>query len=480
MNYFNQLVAALENKDEISAILIMKDHGKVINKYQEFNGNTILTYAIKNRLSLFANSLLKDDLLLNIPDAYGNTPLHLAINRDLEHLAVQLIKFKADTLTNNNSGIAALFLALNKGMQIVVEELVSDSTIINQINNDGQNALMVCITKYKETSDKKYNDLAKLFINKNINLSYSNQIQNTDTYKENALTLAISNECIDIAKCIIKTGKGINIENKEYKRPITLCIEKGYENLGNAILYHNIELGYTINGDTALTLAIKKDMYGIADNIVTKRALITDKDHNRNTPMSLAIQKGLEKLASKMIDIKYRHDDMSYIVNDTDFALTLAIKCNQLKIAEEIILNCKDIAINVYDKDGNSPFALALSKGLDSLCKLMINNGLKINDYSNEIETHLTMAMKLGRIEIVKDLVKHNVELKSNKKFETPDIICKNYQMNYMLKIINTSSNYIKKEESNLVNQLPVIPFKMRTEQQKASSEVKKKIKSML
>lgn len=479
MNYFNDLIKALENKDETSAILIMKEHGKELNKYEEFNGNTILTYAIKNRLSLFANTLLKDDILLNIPDAYGNTPLHLAINRDLDHLAVQLIKFKADTSVTNNNGLTALFLALNKGMDNVVEELSNNSTVINQINTFGENALMVCVLKYKETSEKKYNELAKQFINKNIDLYYSNQKQNSSTYKENALTLSLSNDCIDIAKAIIKTGKGINIENKEYKRPITLCIEKGYESLGNAILAHDIELGYT-NGDTALTLAIKKDSYGIADSIVTKGALITDKDYDRETPLSLAIKKGLEKLSSKIIDVKYIHDHIGYIVNETDYPLTLAIKCNQLKIAEELILKCKDVAINVYDKNGNSPFALALSKGMDGLCKLMMRNGLNINNFSNEVETHLTMAIKSGRVEIVKDLINNNVAIKPNKKLETPEMICRNLNMTSLLKMLYNNSDYIHKEENNLDNYVNTTPFKLRTEQHKASTEIKKKIKSML
>lgn len=480
MNYFNELITALEKKDETAAILIMKEHGNQFNKYEEFNGNTILTYAIKNKLNLFANTLLKDELLLNIPDSFGNTPLHLAINRDLEDLAILLIKFKCDSNIPNNTGITPMFLAIRKGMFPVLEELTNNPDIVNQINPEGNNALLECIYQYKQTSDKEYVDFAKKIIDKNIDLSYSNTIENSITYKQNALTLSLENECVDIAKIIIKTGKGINYENKQGKRPLTLCIEKGYENLGNALLAQNIDLSYMFNGDTPLTLAIKNDCYSIADNIVSNRFLITDRDYDRNYPIGLAIKKGLEKLTSKIIDIQYSHEEVATIANNTDFPLTLAIKYNQLKIAEELILKCKDVAINVYDKDDNSPFALALSKGLDSLCKLMINNGLKINDYSNKIETHLTMAIISGRTEVVKELVNHNVELKQNKRFESPDVICRNYQMTSMLTIIH--KNFDLNSHSNFTNDQHSFnnPVKVTNDKYKVSSEVKKKIKNML
>lgn len=480
MNYFNELFTALERKDETSAILIMKEHGHQFNKYEEFNGNTILTYSIKNKLNLFANTLLKDELLVNIPDSFGNTPLHLAINRELDDLAIQLIKFKCDANTPNNNGITPLFLAIKKGMFSVVEELTNNPDIINQINPEGNNALLECISQYKQTSNKAYVDFGKKLIDKNIDLFYFNTIKNSPTYKQNALTFALENECVEIAKIIIKTGKGINHENNEGNRPINLCIEKKYENLGNALLSQNVDLSYMINSNTPLTLAIKNDCYSIADNIVSKRILITDRDYDRNYPIGLAIEKGLEKLTSKMIDSKYCHEEVATIANNTDFPLTLAIKCNQLKIAEELILKCKDVAINVYDKEGNSPFALALSKGLDGLCKLMINNGLKINDYSDQIETHLTRAIIAGRLEVVKELVNHNVELKQNKRFESPDIICRNYQMTSMLKIIHKNFEFSNQNNNVLENVLSNHSFKNKPDNNKFSSEVKKKIKNML
>lgn len=488
MNYFNQLITALENRQETDAMLIVKENGNEFNKYQEHNGNTILTYAIKNKLPLFSNAMLRDQVLINMPDGYGNYPLHLSINRGYEDLAIQLLKFKANSTVQNNSQMYPFFLALNKGMFNLIDQMLEDPNVINLTNIDGNNALMVCINKFVETKDKQYIDLAKKLIEKGIDLHYSNRAQDTPNYKENALTLAIKSDVIPVAKEIIKIGKGLNIEDKDYKRPITLCIEKGLENLGISLLEHNIELGYTINGDTALTYSIKQGMYAIADAIVTKRQLIDHADNDGNRPIGLAIERGLVKLTNKLIDIKYANDHVAYIANLEDFPLTLAIKYDQFIIAQDLINKCKGLAINVYDKQEKSPFCLALIKGYDDLCHLMIKNGLDLNKHSNEVETHFTMAIKAARPEVVKALVNKGVDYKANKRGESPENICRALQMTSILNIIN------KNAYSSPVNNPPIVANKEHfnkknqpkqespfiSDKEKQSAELHRKIKSML
>lgn len=490
MDYFSQLIKALENRQETEAMLIVKEHGSEFNKYQEFNGNTIFTYAIKNKLPLFCNAMLRDQALINMPDGYGSYPLHLAINRDYEDLVVQMLKFKSDPVVQNNSNVYPLFLAINKGMFKLIEQMIENPNVINLTNTDGDNLLMACINKFTETKDKQYVDLAKKIIEKGINLHYSNIIDISPNYKENALTLAIKSDAIHIAKEIIKTGKALNIENKDNKRPIILCIEKGLENLGLSILEYNIDLSYNVDGDTALTLAIKKDMYAIADALLTKSPLIDHCDHQGNRPIGLAIEKGLVKLTNKLIDLKYSKDVLANIANLQEFPLTLAIKHDQFIIAQDLINKCKGLVINVHNKEEKSPFCLALMKGYDDLCQLMIKNGLNMNEYSNNVETHFTMAIKAARPEVVKALVNKGVEYKANKRGESPENICRALQMTSMLNIINKNPY----EPPAPINNKPIVASKNNfnknvppttdspfvSEKEKQSAELHKKIKSML
>lgn len=483
MNYFNELINALEKNDETEAIDIVKNHGKEFNKYQDYKGNTIATFAIKKNLQRFINYILRDEVLINMPDCYGNSPLHLCINRNYDMLALQFLKENIEVNIPNNNGDLALELAMKAGYQEVAKEILKKPKGINLILKNGNTPLLMAL-------ELDMHEIAIDCINNdNSDLEYINKNINAVTYGETALTYAIKKNAIEESKLIIKKDKTLNIPDSIGNTPLFLCIIKSLENVGRLIIERSVDLNYKANKETALTLSIKKEMHGIADSIVTKGQSLEISDGYNKTPLGLAIERGFEKLSIKLIK---GSQNLNVLVTPEETALTLSIKREMYSVADEIV--SKGQIINIVNKNKEIPFELALNKNFDTLVNKMISKNLLSSNYANDRETYVTYAIKKGKANIVKSLIESGAKLGKNRLGESPLELSTYFKMPHLYDLIkqniikqglesdiktkeikpNINFENVKEQVKNYNAPVPM------TEQEKEDIELHKKLRNML
>lgn len=118
----------------------------------------------------------------------------------------------------------------------------------------------------------------------------------------------------------------------------------------------NIDLNAILNdGDTYLTLAIKKDHRDVRNYLIERGASIEKANVNRNTPIIIAASRGLLNSVKVLLDLKV---DLEKKNNEGDTALHAAIKNGQDEIALLLIKQ----GANVEALDGKNRSAIRLAE----------------------------------------------------------------------------------------------------------------------
>jgi ankyrin repeat protein/predicted small lipoprotein YifL len=132
----------------------------------------------------------------------------------------------------------------------------------------------------------------------------------------------------------------------------------------------NIDLNAIMNdGDTYLTVAIKKDFRDIRNYLIEKGASVERVNINKNTPLLVAVSKGMVNTVKVLLDYKV---DLEKRNNEGDTALHIAIKNSQDEIAQLLIkqganveaLDGKNRSAIRLAEDYNVPLALELLKSV--------------------------------------------------------------------------------------------------------------------
>lgn len=141
---------------------------------------------------------------------------------------------------------------------------------------------------------------------------------------------------------------------KEMKRAV---YENDLEDLKKVLKENpNIDLNAIMNdGDTYLTVAIKRDFREIRNYLIEKGASVERVNVNKNTPLLIAVAKGMVNSVKVLLDLKV---DMEKRNNEGDTALHIAIKNSQDEIALLLIKQ----GANVEALDGKHRTAIRLAE----------------------------------------------------------------------------------------------------------------------
>lgn len=141
---------------------------------------------------------------------------------------------------------------------------------------------------------------------------------------------------------------------KEMKRTV---YENDLEDLKKVLKENpNIDLNAIMNdGDTYLTVAIKRDFREIRNYLIEKGASVEKVNVNKNTPLLIAVAKGMVNSVKVLLDLKV---DMEKRNNEGDTALHIAIKNSQDEIALLLIKQ----GANIEALDGKNKTAVRLAE----------------------------------------------------------------------------------------------------------------------
>lgn len=105
--------------------------------------NTFLHYASRKGMTEIVDALLERQLGVNARNANGETPLHSAVKGKQEAIASKLLQSGAKNLADN-SGVTPLLLAMKEGLsEEFIESLIETGEGLNAKDEDGQTALIL-------------------------------------------------------------------------------------------------------------------------------------------------------------------------------------------------------------------------------------------------------------------------------------------------------------------------------------------------
>lgn len=323
---------------------------------------TVLFHAVEsNNLNILEN-VLENISDINSLDDNKETALFKAVLKGNQNIVKALINKGIDVNILNKDNENALFNAITLGDSniSVIEELIKNKIDKNVINNNNRNILdeifyiidlqsknlINLYGRYKNIFEKRnYLSLSLLFIKNGF------LIDKLDRNNKSTLHKEIEKKNFDNIDFLIKCGANINLKDCKNRNIIFYEILKGYSN--HKMIDFLVERGADLNNRD------KRDK-SIVDTIVEL----------------IAISKKYKLLTSELVDIYDEDEDYDFLLKKV---LLLKPDLNSARIdgrnilfdlvlyndfdTLRTIISC-GINLNIQDKDGNTPLAFMLEKGL--------------------------------------------------------------------------------------------------------------------
>ncbi|KAG4107372.1 ankyrin [Neocallimastix lanati (nom. inval.)] len=358
-----------DNNDEI------KNLTNIYINEQNNDGSTPLMVAIKNQcyknVNLLFDSYPKIDV--NIDDYHGMTPLTYLINNNKDHIDQGIILLKRgafltlDYIKKDNN----------------FENLLKSNVVVQYLMENGIHVKEHNIVKYISSKN-----LTKYAIDNNLNKLLKAMIKNN---------LDIENE-----KCNGKSAILYAIENNN-KDAFNMFIKQIPKNVKQSILKEVINKAFT-SMDCSI-LGLLKNWTNNTDII----NIINDTNNNNEIyckegykPLHLACIKNNFKLISSLINAGYDVNTADKITKET--ALITAIKNRNYEVVK-VLLNTKDINVNIYDSKQNTPLMYMINdldyENNEIFENFIINGGNKIKYFDL-----LLHSLKMKRINYSKIILK--------------------------------------------------------------------------
>jgi len=198
------LLISVKEQNEKSVQLFLNLKNTMTNK------NLLSTSITKNDYKTTA-LLIKKGLDVNWQDKQGRSALIIAAQKNNEKVTELLLKAKAKINLSDNQGLTALMWATQENCSSCVEILLQYSVDQNLTSLSGNNAVMFAA--------KKSNTILKLLLNEDeVDLSDRNKQSFT------ALMLAVSNNCKQCVKTLLKAGANPKRKNNKGQDSFDLAL----------------------------------------------------------------------------------------------------------------------------------------------------------------------------------------------------------------------------------------------------------------
>ena len=155
-------------------------------------------------------------------------------------------------------------------------------------------------------------------------------------------------------------------------------------------------------GVTALHAACERGIVAMVKALLLVEGIEKDKtDEHKNTPMHTACVHGEKDVVSTLINAGA---NIMEVNDDKMTPLHVAVVKRKLEIVKIILDMCaekKDELLDAKEKEGNSPFLLAMKIGDEEIIKFFLHNGANVADKNANNTIALHLAALLNKVEIM-------------------------------------------------------------------------------
>ena len=207
----------------------------------------------------------------------------------------------------------------------------------------------------------------------------------------------------DIVQMLLENGAYINAQCKSLQTPLHKAAIFEKEDILRLLIKYGADVNAMSNLETALNIAARKGLSGIAQILLDSKPDIECKSNLRNvTPLFIAAAHNhiyvLDLLIRKGANIHAKDSAFQ------ETALHEAAHQGHVEIARVLLNN--GINIDEQDIGGNTPLSLAAGNGKLEIAKLLIGKGASI-----ELDNPLFKAVYASQIEIVEFLLNNGANI---------------------------------------------------------------------
>ena len=155
-------------------------------------------------------------------------------------------------------------------------------------------------------------------------------------------------------------------------------------------------------GVTALHAACERGIIAMVKELLLCEGIdINKKDEQENTPMHTACVSGEKDIIFTLIEAG------ANVMEENDDEMTplhVAVVERKLEIVKMILdmrAGDKEELLQAIEKDGNSPFLLAVKTGDEEMVKFFLDNGANVADQNGSGATALHLAASLNKVKIM-------------------------------------------------------------------------------
>lgn len=333
---------------------------------------TPLNLAAANGRLEIAGFLLQRGADPAIGDRENSQPIHLAALNGHIPMVDLLLDHKVNVDTKDDNLMTPLLFAVSRGQAEMARHLIDHGADVKAQNNNGFGALLMAAISGNT-------DLVRLFVESGARV---NEKSNTGF---TALHSAASYGRTEIVNYLIAKGADISAETNEGAQP--------------------------------LALAVGRNSYDAAAILIEKSADVNHKDLNGFTALHDAAGRGNIPVARLLIE---HGADVNAATPDGFVPLAYAaFPENAGEMARFLILNGADVNPDPCKSDKTctcgpnfrTPLHAACDMAKIEVVKILVENGARVNLFSNTGLTPLHYAVKSGNEEIVGYLLEHGAFL---------------------------------------------------------------------
>ena len=180
----------------------------------------------------------------------------------------------------------------------------------------------------------------------------------------------------------------------------------------HVLLQHKVKVNsQNHTGVTALHAACDRGIIAMVKELLMCEGIDIDKkDEQQNTPLHTACVSGEKDIVFALIEAGA---EVMMTNKDRMNPLQVAVVERKLEIVKTILDMCtgkKELLLQAAEKDGNTPFLLAVKTGDEEMVKFFLDNGADIYYQNNNGATALHLATSLNKVKIMELLYDADAE----------------------------------------------------------------------
>jgi len=398
-------------------------------RFNTYDGKTIFDIPIEKNEKKFVEFLLSyEDIDLYVHDSKKRIPIKNAYAQSDKDIYDMLFDRMNNKYTYRQGMQTTLLIwAITSGDKEVYNYVLENNKEINvnlvDINN--RSALIWAIKK------KNRDVIKKLLKYPDIDVNLSDKYGNTPL-----LLAAIHNDAYTLNELLTKFKVDVNIKNNFGNTPLIIASDKKFSEIAKMLLQNEeVDVNACNNNKiTALMYAVFKECDEIIYEIMKHPKLnINAVDNKGNSILMLASKKGNLKLIKSILEIP--NIDINLCNSDNKTALMYTIEKNEPK-AMTLLLQQKGIMVNTVDNLGDTPLTAYIKMNaklkMDSLKTILKCKEIDINIPDKDLRTPLIVACEKNVEQAVKQILKmKNVDINKQDKYKNTALVFSAINRNY-------------------------------------------------